>query len=80
MTTRKDMERTVDPDGTVRYDGMVAIQESIASKLKMQREKQLIDKHGVIVAKAILAGEFGSVEECQDLMDRIEQEENQYEK
>ena len=76
MTTKKDLKRTVDFDGTVRYDGMVAIQESIASKL----EKQLTDKYGVIVAKAILAGEFGTIEECQSLIHQIEHEGNQYER
>ena len=76
MTMKKDMERTVDLDGTVRYDGIVAFQESIASKLEMQ----LTNKYGAIVAKAIMVKEFGSAEECQDLMDRVEQEGNQYEK
>jgi hypothetical protein len=39
--SRKDMKRTVDEDGIVRYDGFVAIQESISNKLAIDAEKSV---------------------------------------
>lgn len=38
--TRDQMERTVDDDGTVRYDGFVNIKESIDNKMKMMLEAE----------------------------------------
>jgi hypothetical protein len=37
----KGMKRTVDKDGTVRYDGYVAIRESIDNMIKQEIKKKL---------------------------------------